>query len=219
MDFVTDGLRGFVLGVLIIAFPSGSYANEERKNQIVDSYESYREAVRYSDGQLAADLMASKTLRFFEKARELALYGNRKQLLEVPFIVRMYALLMRGTQGFEVLESADAKDIFINMVSQGAISIHALDKVVLKSVEHSEYMAKITFSIENMIYPEPMIFVFEEHRWRFHLYGFMKFSLGALEESWVNAGVDTNHMLMTMVENVVQRPVSDGIWDTDPDGW
>lgn len=87
MDFVTDGLRGFVLGVLIIAFSSGSYANEERKNQIVDSYESYREAVRYNDGQLAADLMASKTLRFFEKARELALYGNRKQLLEVSFVV------------------------------------------------------------------------------------------------------------------------------------
>ena len=211
--------RLYVFCGIIILLSGSAFADEARKQLIIDSFDSYRQAINTKDGELASGLIAYKTLAFYEDARRLALEGDREKLYSLSFPVRMYALLLRGTQDYEFLQNSNGKSVLSQLISQGAISAGGLDKADLQSIKHNEKHAEITFSVDGSLYPRPLVFVFEDGVWRFHLLGFSGPSLKMLEMSWLNAGKDINLALLKMTEHAAGRSVPETIWDNDPAGW
>lgn len=175
---------------------------------------SYRKAIVARNGKEAVGLVSDRTIEYYDAMRVAALEKPAAEVRRAPLFDKMMILLLRARVPREDLQRWSGRDLFIHAVDQGWVGdeVQGLEpgKVTLEGAE-----ARIGMRSGGKALPASMGFrAYREGKaWKLDVMSVAQAAEPALLEQLGRLNPDIDRALLTVVGNVIDRPVDDSLWE------
>lgn len=184
---------------------------EQDVEEIRACYDSYFESLKAGDGDKAAELVDSNTLKHFDRMLELARTADSATVSGLDAMDKLTVLSMRSQIPAEQLRGLDARAALARSVSDGMMANEGPEGLSLGTVTVDGDKASAPLKMYGFPTPANFSFQREDGTWRIDLTSLFDLSRKAFEQMGGD-GTEGNAALIKLLEDNTGTTVPGTIW-------
>lgn len=177
------------------------------------AFQSYRRAILNDDGETAASLVASPTLRYYERMRKLSLRASRIETESLAFGNEFIVLISRSKISAQELREMDGRSYIVYAVEHGWVgkqSVMGLEPGKIQTLGDTAVLHASSSSGKGTI---PFTLLREEGKWKIDLVPSMTRANVTFRALARQQGVSEDELLRDLLEAVLGSRPADALWD------
>lgn len=189
-------------------------AEQIEKDRVYFSFNTFKKAVSNHRGQNAVAMLCESTLDYFDRVRELALYGTKEELDAQPLINRMQILTFRHRVSADQLQTMPTPELLAHAFDQGWMMRNVMRHMGIGavSVDGSRAFGDVRAAGEP-VKGKKLLFCKESDKWRFDLLMIIDHSGEQLEGLVRYQDQEENELLMALLTRTSRVIVPETIWN------
>jgi hypothetical protein len=179
-------------------------------------YDGYFTALREGKGEVAAELVDSRTLAHYERMLDLARSADSATVAALEPMDKLTVLAMRLQNSAPDLKAMDVRTALSRSISGGIMASEAPEGLDLGTVTVNGEEAKAPLKLHG--FPTPASFTFrrENGAWRIDLTSLFDLSRMAFQHMAGSSGKEGNAFMMQVLEENTGTPVPSTVWHPVP---
>lgn len=172
------------LFIIIILFISCVTTNDVQNanDEILKCFEKYQQALFKKDYANLKQLVNKETFRYFDNLINIAIYGNKNQILVQPLLIdKIYILIIRHLIPLNDLLCMNGEDFFILGIKENYINSN-LNNIKIKQIEVENIKAIADIQFEDQATDMKIIFKKEKKEWKIDVSSILAF----LNKTYIN---------------------------------
>ncbi len=202
------GSRIILLSALLVF----SIVAKGQEDSIRNVFAEYKAAILKDRGEDAANVIDSRTIEYYAKMCQLALYGQKKEVQGLPIIDRIMVLGIRHVATVAEIISFDGYKMFVFAVNRGMVGKSSVADNTLGTVTIDGDFATAQHLSKGTVTPLFFHFYRENSVWKLNLTEMMPLLGPMLEDMIAEQSSNENKYLLELLEILYGRNPGNSPW-------
>ncbi len=185
----------------------------EQVKQIYACYADYNAAILSDQGEVAAELLDTRTVDYYAKVLNDAIYADRETIEAMSLFDKVMVFSLRHRATDEELLSMDGKGVLTHAVKNGMISKNSILENDIGEVMIDGDFAKARFMSDGEMTPLYYHFYKEEGKWKLNLTSMFNFSIQAFKDMQAGSGQTESEYVFGLLKMMTGKMPKEDIWE------
>ncbi|MCB9283860.1 MAG: hypothetical protein H6563_07300 [Lewinellaceae bacterium] len=177
------------------------------KEKIRNLFEQYNAALLQDEGEVAAEYIDSRTLKYYSEALQKVIHADRATVESMGFLDKMMVLLIRHRASREEILSFDGRSLFIYAVDKGMAGKNSIPNNSLGRIKIVGDFARARALSRGRWTPIFYHFYKEDGTWKIDLTSVLAGGGLAFKKAVEKSGIEENEFLFMILEMITgQKP-------------
>lgn len=201
-----------ILNLLVALISINLCAQSPDAELVVESFETYKNAILNDKGELAADHVDSRTMQYYTSILEKIRTADSSVVKALGIIDKITLLSVRHRAPKEELLTFDGRGLFVFAIEAGMVGKNSVMKNTLGDVTINGEFAKAVFLSSGRETPFYFHFYKEDSKWKIDLTSLFPMGATALNKIIEDSGEDENDFILYLLEMVSGTEPEPSIW-------
>ncbi|MCB1036767.1 MAG: hypothetical protein KDD47_23275 [Acidobacteria bacterium] len=181
-------------------------------SEIQTVFGAYKAAIIENNGQEALKLVSRNTIEYFERTRDLALYGQPAEIQEHTLTDRLQIAHFRVRIPVETLKNFSAEQLFVYTAEHGWLGGNSISPVSLGELSLDGDSAEAGALVNGQPVPFKVHFHREDGAWKLDLVALLAVGDSALHQRAEQSAITGDDLILRILSGATGSEVTDSVW-------
>jgi hypothetical protein len=202
-----------VIRYLLLGISATSYGQQSDDSQLIkNTFSNYKKSVLEGNGTEAAKWVDSKTLTYYSKMLQAAVYADSAEVQNLELLDKLIVLSARHRVPKSEILNMQHNDFFVYSIDKGMISKGTVLTVEIGEVNVDGVAANGKLISDGQVSPLFFQFAKEEGQWKLNITSLFPVSNAGLKKRISDNEMTEDEFIFKTLERLTGRPVGKEIW-------
>ncbi len=188
------------------------FSQESNHDQIVNSFNSYKEAILNNNGEEAIKYVDSRTIKYYSDILETTKKADSAAVAGLGVLDKLMVLSIRHRTNQADILSFDGKALLLYAIKEGMVGKNSVVSNTIGETTINENFAKAEFIYDGQKTPFFFHFYKENEVWKMDLTQLFTMSRAAFKKMISDSGKDENIFFLEILEILTGKKPTSKIW-------
>lgn len=206
-------MKRISLFIFILLISISSTAQTSEKDLVLKSFETYKNAILNDKGEIAADCVDSRTIKYYSTILEISKNADSLKINSLDILDKLMVLSIKHRTSKEDIVSFNGRDLLIYAIENGMVGKNSVAQNTLGEISVNGDFAKAGFLAKGQKTEYFFHFYKEDQIWKFNLTDIFPIGSKAVQQVIDESGKPENAFLLEILESVTNKKPNNAIWN------